>query len=244
MGRQENVKKREAGDAAVDRTEIVLRRYDLENEFLDTLGTGDSRKAEKAFRKFLDFLSSEEFSSRLNDTLRDRKDLLITLNTIMRKSVERYHVPPVFIDHTSNDNIRLIESIENPEVLDNITSRMIRSYCSLVKEYSPLKYSPLIREAVEYIQNNLRYELNLTLVAEQVSANRSYLSTRFHQETGFTMTEFIKRARVKEAGLLLVTTSLSLPEVAAQVGYADYNYFSRVFLEITGIRPSGYRRST
>lgn len=232
------------GRAEIDRTEIILKRYDLENEFLDSLGTGDSRKAEKAYHRFTDFISSEEFSSRLSDMLRDRKDLLITLNTIMRKSVERYHVPPVFIDRTSNDNIRLIETIDNPEVLNSITSRMIRSYCSLVKEYSPLKYSPLIREAVEYIQNNLRYELNLTLVAEHVSANRSYLSTRFHQETGFTMTEFIKRARVKEAGLLLVTTSLSLPEVAALVGYPDYNYFSRVFLEITGIRPSGYRKKT
>ena len=68
MGRQENVKKREAGDAAVDRTEIVLRRYDLENEFLDTLGTGDSRKAEKAFRKFLDFSFLPRNSLRVSTT--------------------------------------------------------------------------------------------------------------------------------------------------------------------------------
>ena len=37
--------------------------------------------------------------------------------------------------------------------------------------------------------------------------------------------------------------SLSIPEIAAQVGYADQKYFNRVFRKRTGLSPQEYRRS-
>ena len=46
-----------------------------------------------------------------------------------------------------------------------------------------------------------------------------------------------------KAKKLLTSTDMSISEVSSEVGFGDMNYFSRVFLDIEGVRPLSYKKS-
>ena len=95
-------------------------------------------------------------------------------------------------------------------------------------------------------QSHIALHFQEPLTLEQLSAlsglNPQYLSTLYRQETGQTITQHIKTLRVIAAQSLLRDTQLSVEQIAHQVGYEDFRYFSRVFQKATGKTPSGYRK--
>ena len=54
--------------------------------------------------------------------------------------------------------------------------------------------------------------------------------------------EYLMHVRLEQAKRLLEGSDIRIADVAAQVGYADQFYFSRLFKRATGITPSDYRR--
>jgi AraC-like DNA-binding protein len=70
----------------------------------------------------------------------------------------------------------------------------------------------------------------------------SHFSARFRAVTGFSVVEYVKRLRMARARQLLITSELSVAEVATDVGYADPFYFSRQFRAVTGLSPRSYRQ--
>ena len=60
-------------------------------------------------------------------------------------------------------------------------------------------------------------------------------------ETGLSLSEYIKFARVERAKGLLRDTDLTAQEIADRLGFSSRNYFSRIFKEVTGVIPTAYR---
>jgi AraC-like DNA-binding protein len=55
-------------------------------------------------------------------------------------------------------------------------------------------------------------------------------------------TELLAEMRVTEARRLLLHSNKSLAQVAAELGFSDQSYFTKVFKQHTGMTPSEYRR--
>ena len=53
---------------------------------------------------------------------------------------------------------------------------------------------------------------------------------------------YLTNVRMEKAKKLLLTTALSIAEVAEQSGYGDYRVFTKVFKKSEGVTPSQYRR--
>ncbi|MGI6703748.1 MAG: helix-turn-helix transcriptional regulator [Clostridia bacterium] len=101
----------------------------------------------------------------------------------------------------------------------------------------------VFEEALEYIERNFANDITLEDVSEHVHISTYYFSHGFKRFTGITFKEHLTKTRIKEAKRLLLTTDLTIGEVARQVGYDDPNYFSRVFKNIEGIPPSKFKMS-
>ena len=54
---------------------------------------------------------------------------------------------------------------------------------------------------------------------------------------GCTIIRYINQLRCYRA-LSMIASGISVTRVSIEVGYNDYNYFSRVFREIIGVSPS------
>lgn len=95
---------------------------------------------------------------------------------------------------------------------------------------------------VDYIRGNYRENLTLQVLAEKFSMSESYISSLIKKKTNKNFGEHLMEARIREAQRLLRETNDSIEEIAVQVGYPDYFYFSKVYKRATGISPAAYRR--
>jgi two-component system, response regulator YesN len=100
-----------------------------------------------------------------------------------------------------------------------------------------------IRDAIEYINNNIKNELTQKEVADHVHLNPSYLSVLFKEHVKLTFSEYVTRRRVQRAKELLMTTNLPVNDIAEESGYKTAKYFIKIFKELEGVTPSAYRKN-
>ena len=93
-----------------------------------------------------------------------------------------------------------------------------------------------------YLQAHLAEEASLSVLAEEFHLSSQYISQLFKSEIGVNFLAYLTNIRMERAKKLLLTTSLSIAEVAQQSGYGDYRVFTKVFRKSEGITPSQYRQ--
>ncbi len=103
-------------------------------------------------------------------------------------------------------------------------------------------YSPQIQSVCDYIDVNVEGKLSLSEIASHVGYAEYYLSRKFKTETGSSINDYIKKAKIERAKTLLLGTSLSIQEIADQLNFGSRGFFAETFKEITGIPPAAYRK--
>lgn len=218
--------------------DAIEKRYAAENAMLQALKHGDYTEAILRYNKFVQY----RVLPRTNDSLRNIKNFLIIANTLYRKSVEQAGIHPIYIDDLSRQLAIQIESCTSEAQLKPLGNEMIRKYCLLVKNHSREGYSDLIRRCLDYVEIHYMEQLSLNSLAKQLSVSSVYLSTLFKKEVGINLSNYIQDTRLTQSLILLNSTKLPIQEVAAQCGFLDMNYFSRVFKKKYKLSPRDYRK--
>ncbi len=94
---------------------------------------------------------------------------------------------------------------------------------------------------VSYIQQHYDRGLALDDIASELSMSKTRLCVMAKSQLGKTVGQLIADRRLEAAKALLQTSDLSIAEISARVGIADYNYFSRLFKAQEGLTPTQYR---
>lgn len=229
-----------AGKDPLDTAQDMLyveERYDVERQMMQAVSTGQIPKAELLFAT----LTKYQFESRSTNALRNAKNYLIILNTLLRIAARNGDVPPFHVDKLSSSYAHKIESTTSTNSSLALMKEMVRRYCLLVKNHSMKGYSLLIRKVLTQIDYDLTADLGLKNLATQLNVNPSYLSTLFKKETGSTLTEYVNQKRIEHALFLLNSSSLQIQMIAQYSGIPDVNYFTKTFKKIIGITPKEYR---
>lgn len=100
------------------------------------------------------------------------------------------------------------------------------------------KQSPYITEALEYIKTHFTKNINMAIVANQVSVNYTWFSEKFKEHTGMNFNEYLKGLRIEESKKLLEKGCYKVYEVAERSGFSDVKYFMKQFREETGLSPT------
>jgi len=82
----------------------------------------------------------------------------------------------------------------------------------------------------------------LEKLAREVALSRSMLAERFVHFVGVPPMQYLAQWRMQLAASLLSSTSMSLAEIAAQVGYGSETAVSRAFKRCVGVSPTDWRR--
>lgn len=165
------------------------------------------------------------------------------MNAILRKEIERNHVPNIYINHHASRFTWLIETADSFESLGQIILQMIETYSYLSRHYSMAAYSLPVKNTLLYIETHLPESLDVKTLAAQVSLTPNYLSSLFRKEVGMTVTSYIVQKRIYQSCFLLKTTDMTISDVAFAVGIEDANYFTKVFKKFTEKTPMQYRKS-
>lgn len=215
----------------------IEERYEVENQFLDMISTGNYNAATRLYAQFKNY----KIAPRNPNTIMNSKNLLIILNTVCRKAVERGNVHPVYIDDLSTRIAILINDAHTAGELEQIEGEMIHKYCLLVRNHSMKNYSQITQRCITYIDFHYAEPLSLSFFANMCHVTKSYLSTLFKKETGTNITDYIHNVRIRHALVLLNSTALPIHAVASSCGYTDINYFIKIFKRLNGTSPKQYR---
>jgi AraC family transcriptional regulator, transcriptional activator of pobA len=77
--------------------------------------------------------------------------------------------------------------------------------------------------------------------AQKLNISTPYLNECVKNTTGYSVSYHIQQRVILEAKRLLYHSAKSVKEIAAELGYDDYPYFSRLFAKVTGITALAFR---
>ena len=102
---------------------------------------------------------------------------------------------------------------------------------------------PVIDAARDYIIANLAEPITIGSLAAMARMSQSHFASQFRLRVGTSPIKFQTQVRMGRARELLDTTARSVESIAAEVGYNDAFYFSRVFRAAHDETPTAYRTS-
>ncbi|MFT4233729.1 MAG: helix-turn-helix domain-containing protein [Microbacterium sp.] len=145
--------------------------------------------------------------------------------------------------------LAVIARIAGPSLAQGVARYLVLDSRPSQSRYMVMEHlrvsDPALQKVERFIIDNLDRQITLEELAGVAAVSSRTLARRMHAGLGMTPHELVQRLRVSHATHLLETTSASVDEVAARVGYADPAAFRRVFRRLAGDSPRGMRtRST
>lgn len=109
------------------------------------------------------------------------------------------------------------------------------------KDPAARSYSPVIKNAIDVISENIKDKISLQFVAESINISPKYLSYLFTKETGMNFCEYVQYQRIDIARKQLRESDISYSDLCYNLGFSSQSYFNSVFKKYTGVTPKEYR---
>lgn len=176
--------------------------------------------------------------------LRQLKNTLIVSTTLCTRAAIEGGLDTDTAYRTSDEFIQACEASQNADYINHLMSRIPCTFAAMVEEARvPVSTNDTIWRAIRYIRQNTNQHISAADVAEYVGLSRSWFSTLFKKELGFSVSEFIIRCRLEEACGLLKYTSRSLSMISNYLCFSSQSHFQTAFKKQYGITPMQYRRT-
>ena len=149
------------------------------------------------------------------------------------------------------NNIFYLSQNPDPTLNLRITANILEFLALIYTNRSQNLYSNLthfdsltqkIYDITAHIHTHYTEDLSLEGIAAEFYLSNSYLSHKFKDVTGFSVTDYIQMTRTRNAQALLLSTDLPITEVALASGFQSFSQFNRVFHKFQCESPSEFRR--
>ena len=101
---------------------------------------------------------------------------------------------------------------------------------------------PIVNRVIELTRNHPGDDVPVSELAQMANVSLYYMAHVFKKVTGCTVTEYRNAMRLTEAKRLLVTTELTVSEIAQQCGFCSAAYLTELFTRSELVPPTEYRK--
>lgn len=117
-------------------------------------------------------------------------------------------------------------------------------YEIIPEEHCGSENTRFLNKVLSILEENYRNEnYRIEDLYKHLGISRVQLHRKLTALTGQATSNFIRSFRLHKACKLLMKTDMTISEIAYEVGFADPNYFTRVFVKEHGVTPKEMRRS-
>lgn len=167
--------------------------------------------------------------------------------------VQVFHVPEAFQKTCCELLSRMVYEEQTDDARSPLILRLqlmeLLAFCSRVcsfQQESPADLPTSDRQilaAAHYINEHFRQQITSADIAAAVGFSPNYLSRKFREAAGIGLHEYLVFVRLRSATLELVSTDMSVTEIATHCGFSDGNYFKDAFKRKYGVSPREYRNA-
>lgn len=98
-----------------------------------------------------------------------------------------------------------------------------------------------LKQLIAFIDTNMdQSEMDVNLIAEELSMSRSKLYTKVKSLTGKSVVEFVLNCRLRKAAKLIIEEKMTMREVMVQIGIESQAYFTNSFKKVFGETPTSF----
>lgn len=144
----------------------------------------------------------------------------------------------IYTTASSNDYIRDMRL--NEELSTLLTLLMAESWHKK-EETRKAQSKQSVMPVKEYLDQHYCEKITLDDLASRFFISKNYLTRVFKEQFGMSVKDYLQVVRITHAKQLLRTTDKTAEEIGFECGFGALYYFSRVFKDIEGISPTGYR---
>ena len=223
-----------AQDAAEHQAHNTLA---LEDALMEIVRRGDTT----ALRNWLSQAPAIRGGTIAADQLRQLKNTFIVTATLTSRAAIRGGMLEHDAFSLSDAYIQRAELLAGYESIMNLQYNMILEFTEQVEQLHRGRHpTRLALDVANYVRHHLSEPVSVEAMAQALFLSRPYLSTKFRQETGQTLTDFILNEKTEEAKRLLRYSDKSASAIAAYLGFSSHGHFIRVFKKYAGITPNEY----
>ena len=114
--------------------------------------------------------------------------------------------------------------------------------CIRKNESIMTNYVELVEPALCYMNEHFADKVTVDELAELVSLSKSYFMSCFKKATGLGAINYLEQIRIKNVCNQLITTDLSVVEIASKCGFNNLSNFNRIFKKKMVYSPCDYRK--
>lgn len=213
--------------------------YSQEQLLLNYVRKGDS----DALKEWTASAPAVRGGTLAREQLRQIKNTFIVSATLVSRAAIQGGMNEEDAFSLSDAYIRKCELLNNPQQISNLQYHMVMDYTEQVGKIRRGRYpSRLALDVADYVRRHLSESIRTEDIAKELFVSRPYLSSRFKEETGETLTDYILREKTEEAKRLLRYTDKTATMIGAYLGFSSQSHFSRVFKKYAGNTPAEYRK--
>ena len=176
------------------------------------------------------------------DPLRQAKTSCIVFTSLVCRAAIEGGLSPQEAYALGDAYIQSIEDARTQEPLLHLPMTMYDDFIRRVHRCrTNPRYSPAVQKCVDHIEQHLADKICAADLARMAGYDEYYLTRRFKRETGLSVTNYVKFAKIERAKVLLDSTGLSVQAVADALGFTTRSYFIQCFRAVTGQTPTQWR---
>ncbi len=166
----------------------------------------------------------------------------------------------VFVGHSSDETAmakRMIDTIwmlvQKYGYIEEVLQPALRMYVKFLEMLSnrvsdmggkKLSHSTtLFSRFVELVNKYCEKEHSIGFYADKLCISNHYLCSLIKQSSGMTVKEWIDKALITQAKMLLKSTDSQVSQISSRLGFSNPSFFGKFFKQRTGMTPQAYRES-
>ena len=177
------------------------------------------------------------------DPLRQMKTSIVVFTTLVSRAAMEGGLSPEVAYALGDSYLQSAEDCRDSGELAALASAMYHDFIYRVHHLRTNPgYSHAIQKCCDYIELSIDRKIRVADLAALVGYTEYYLTEKFKKETGVPVSQYIRFAKVERAKVLLVSTDMSVREIAERLAFNTVNYFIQSFRDTVGYTPAQYRK--
>lgn len=165
-------------------------------------------------------------------------ELINSVTKTMNDINKEYAVPFKRLPHVFS-----LSEFETVDHLTKIIKRVCINVCSYINDNQEMFTSELANQVVNYVKENYSScDFSVKSIAQKFNMSVPYLSQFFKNHTNLTIQDYTTSLKIDKAKELLISTKMTINQIAGEVGYYNVTSFIRRFKQLIGTTPGRYRK--